>query len=281
VTFPRTTIVLLVMALTSCSVFVPLSPDELSQPINPAAGRLEINNTLPGPDPGAGLPLQTLHFVIEGYGSIPTQLSTVVESIYAEVMNQTALYSFKPKHNYRVVIYKTPEEFRAKTGQPEWSGGMKTGTSVFTYEQAMINVVLAHEITHVIFGEFMQQSGFGYRWLNEGLAMYIEAHFDPVRNYEGIRSMWNHQIRENIPMDIESIVKFSPYSEEAKYVSVWYSTVASMTGFLIQRGSALNFSLFLKELKNGTDIERAIQLAYPGKFNSLQQLYDSWRGSLN
>lgn len=270
--------VIALLFLSGCAGFVPMDQSELQA--QKTLSQKPTYRTLPGPDPGSGLPLSTLHFTIEGYGAIVQEKAQTLETIFSEIMNQTALYSFKPKENYRVVIYLTKEEFQRKTGQPDWSGGMKTGRGVFTYEQDGVDSVLAHEMTHIIFGEFMEAEGNNHRWLNEGLAMYIDAHFESRRRFDDVASEWRERLRAEPLMTLDAILAFKPYSEKDRSVRLWYATAADFTSFLIRNGGAFNFSLFLKELKNGTPIDQALSSAYPGKYRSLQELYAVWRGTL-
>jgi hypothetical protein len=263
--------------LPACADFVPLEPSDMPQP----SQQKPSYRTIQGPDPGSGLPLTTLHFTVEGYGATVQDKAQVVEKIFGEIVNQTALYSFKPQENYRVVIYQSKEEFQRKTGQPDWSGGMKTGRGVFTYEQDDVDSVLAHEITHIIFGEFMEAEESKHRWLNEGLAMYIDAHFEHNRRYDDIEGEWVARMRAEPPlMRLDDILSFKPYSEQDRAVRLWYSTSADFTAFLIKNGGAFNFSLFLKALKEGAPIDQALMQAYPGKYRTLAELYAVWRGTL-
>lgn len=267
---------LALLFLPACAGFVPMDPSETPTDVS----QKPTYHTIAGPDPGAGLPLTTLHFVVEGYGAVVQEKAQVLEKIFNEIVNQTALYSFKPEENYRVVIYRTPQEFRSKTGQPGWSGGMKTGRGVFTFEQDNVDAVLAHEITHIIFGEFLEKEEVNYRWLNEGLAMYIDAHFDAGRRYDDIEEEWLGRLRAEPLMSLDDILAFKPYSEKDRAVRLWYSTVAHFTAFLIKNGGAFNFSLFLKALKEGAAVDQALMQAYPGKYRTLEELYAVWRGTL-
>jgi hypothetical protein len=255
-----------------CAGFVPI--DEAPRGV--AAAPADI----PGPDPGAGVPIRTMNFLVEGYGTTPQANTTLVEKIYSEVTTQTALSTFRPKENYRVVIYKDAQEFRTKTGQPEWSGGMKYKNGVYTYEQNGIETVLSHEITHVIFGDFMGRATANYRWLNEGLAMAIEARFTPGQTWEGQLASWASQVRGKPLMPLAQILSFQPYSEETKSVEVWYATSASLVGYLIDNGGAFNFSVFLSTLRGGGTLDQAFQTAYPGKYKSADELYSLWRATV-
>ncbi len=271
-------IVFAALFLTGCGDFVPI--DQANLPAPSSSQKPPTYLTLPGPDPGGGLPFTSLHFVVEGYGTVPQDKAQTVEKIFSEITDETGLYSFKPEENYRVVIYQTQEEFLRKTGQPQWSGGMKTGRGVFTYEQDNVDATLAHEITHIIFGDLLGQEEHKHRWLNEGLAVYIEAHFDRWKRFDDVQAEWHERIHSAPLLTMDAILDFKPYSEKDREVGIWYATVADLTAFLIQNGGNLNFSLFLKALAAGFTPDQALVQAYPGKYASLNELYAVWKGTL-
>jgi len=235
---------------------------------------------IPGPDPGFGGPYPSLHFVIEGYSEFPQQVAEISEKIYSEVMNKTALYSFKPQENYRIVVYKNKEEFATKTGQPDWSGGLNTGREVFSYEQAGLNMVLAHEITHLIFSEFLGDRTKEFRWLNEGLAMNIEILFHPTLTPDEQKREWEEVLAKSPKFSMEEIIAFNPYKENPERVNVWYKTAASLTGYFLDKGGAFNFSLFLKAVRSGMRVDDAFKSVYSGKFGSAEELFTLWKGDV-
>ena len=54
-------------------------------------------------------------------------------------------------------------------------------------------------------------------------------------------------------------------------------TATSLVNFLREWGGALNFSFFMKSLKEGATLDDAIAKAYPGKVRTMEELYDFWR----
>lgn len=204
----------------------------------------------------------------------------MAEKIYSRIMDATALYSFKPRENYRLVIYKDKDEFTRKTGQPEWSGGLNTGREIFSYEQPGLAMVLAHETTHLIFSEYLEGQVKSLRWLNEGLAQNIEILFHPIATPDSMRDEWRSEIRKTKLMSLEEIMAMNPYRASESRVALWYKTSASLTGYLLERGGTFNFSLFLKSLKMGRGLNEALTSAYPGKFKSWEGLYSAWASEM-
>ncbi|MDD5656763.1 MAG: hypothetical protein PHF00_05855, partial [Elusimicrobia bacterium] len=120
---------------------------------------------------------QSLHFLVRAYGTGKAQqIADVAEACYQRIMMDTGLSSFKPLGGlYRVVVYADANEYLKKTGQPGWSSGLSIGNAIYTYEGGHIEGVPCHEMTHLIFYEFMGRSVPEQRWVNEGLAVFEES----------------------------------------------------------------------------------------------------------
>ena len=56
---------------------------------------------------------------------------------------------------YEIVVYGSQDEYRKKTGQPDWSAGVTVGNSIYTWYSPVLNGILSHEMTHLIWFEYM------------------------------------------------------------------------------------------------------------------------------
>jgi hypothetical protein len=85
-----------------------------------------VTGAYPGLDPGAN-ELDSLHFKTHAYGStVCQQASDESEASYTRVMTDTGLNSFTPRGMYEIVVYGSQDEYRKKTGQPDWSAPSAT-----------------------------------------------------------------------------------------------------------------------------------------------------------
>lgn len=258
------------------------------------------------------LSYRSLHFVVYGYDSGKNmKTAEIAEDVYKKVMFDTNLMSFKPRENYRITIYRTPEEYRHKTGLPAWSGGGamtkplgqvlpeergdRARTSIVTFESVLSAPLIAHEVTHLIFGEFMAfetSADFGrVLWLNEGLATFEEMEFygEGSRGdfVQVARSIVKHEV-----FPISELITFRPMQtipqnmgryhfmnqpHDYTNIDLWYWHVQYLTQFLIQREGQYSFYIFLNGLKNGKIFVDALQEAYPGKWRTLGELENEWR----
>jgi len=222
---------------------------------------------------------ETLHFKVSSY-SDPEKYSEICENNYTRIMQDLGLYSFVPQNPYDVTVYKNSEEYHKKTHQPDWSGGAAYINSLLLYESPSLETTIAHEMTHLIFNEFMGLSmPDNIRWLNEGAAVYEQTRAD-TRSEAYYSSSLETAIKPN-PIPFSQMINLAPRTESQKNVDRWYTQVWSVTYFIIQRGGAFNFSVFLGKLKEGDSLDAALAEVYPGKWNSASELENSWKKYIN
>ena len=218
-------------------------------------------------DPGAS-ELESLHFKIRAYGSDNTkQVSELAEADYNRIMLDTNLYSFHPTGLYEIVVYGSADEYHKKTSQPDWSGGATVGNAIYTYVSPALAGTLAHEMTHLIFFEYMGRVTIDHRWVNEGLAVYEEM---AALGGRGDMFPSARASMRQLPLPMDQMIHLVPATEREKTVSVWYCEAESMVQFMVERGGRIGFSQFLDALKNG----RSFDEAFPAGFAQWRSLAD-------
>ena len=233
-----------------------------------------------GLDPGAS-DEQTLHFDVSGYGINETQQAADrAEAAYNRIMVDTNLYSFKPSGLYKIVIYGSPEEYRRKTGQPGWSGGVAVGNSIYTFAGPQLDMTVAHEMTHLIWYEYMGRLDPDQRWVNEGLAVYEEEKAAAEEGYRGDLYADINGLMRSQPIPMDQMIKLTPATERERTVSVWYAESVSMVRFMIERGGRIGFSQFLASLHDGLNFDAAVAAGFPGQWHSLNDFDQAWQRSL-
>ena len=240
------------------------------------AARLPVESPYKGLDPGYKT-TETAHFVINAYdSSAAAHYASLCEENYSRIMQDLGLYSFVPARPYNVVIYRDAAEFHARTGQPEWSGGAAYGNALLLFEGDGLNATMAHEMTHLIFNEFMGLSqAASLRWLNEGVAVYEETRSD-----QGSAAAYASRVASGVapnPIPFSQMVNLAPQSESQKNVDRWYAQVGSVVGFLVRQGGSFSFSIFLRKLRDGVSVDRALEDTYAGMWKKLPDLEKSWK----
>lgn len=265
----------------ACAGCVSLPPGEAGH--EPPGARVTPGDAFPGLDPGAK-ELASLHFNVRAYGSERArEAADLAESLYNRIMADTGLYSFKPPGLYSIVVYGGREEFLRKTGQPEWSAGLAAGNAVYGYDGPALAPVLAHEMTHLIFHEFMgpgRRDSPELRWINEGLAVYEEFSGSALG---GAPSGWSPEQRyllKSRPIPFDQMAALVPATERERAVGLWYQQVGDVLRFLIERGGRNGVGQFLSALRRGRSQDEAIRESFPGLWGGLRELEAAWRAGL-
>ena len=220
---------------------------------------------------------ETAHFAVQAYSSdSAANYASLCEENYTRIMQDLGLYSFVPARPYNVVIYRDAEEFHRKTKQPDWSGGAAYGNALLLYEGKTLKATIGHEMTHLVFNEFMGLSqAESLRWLNEGAAVYEES-----RSNQTSAAFYSEGLRLGIapnPIPFSQMVNLVPQSESLRGVDRWYTQVGSVTGFMIKQGGSFSFSIFLSKLKDGAAMDKALAETYTGMWKTLADVEKSWK----
>ncbi|MBI2788808.1 MAG: hypothetical protein HYX59_09015 [Elusimicrobia bacterium] len=238
-----------------------------------------MEGVYPGLDAGAQ-ENSSLHFKVKAYGQDTVLgVSAQAEAAYTRIMTDTGLNSFMPRGLYQIVVYGTQDEYRKKTGQPDWSGGVAVGNAIYTYSSARVDAVLSHEVTHLIWFEYMGRVNPDHRWVNEGLAVFQENKAVGSRGQGDLFSSVRGTMRsQTIPMD--QMIRLVPATERAYEVSLWYAQAESMVRFMIERGGRIGFSQFLGALRYDKNLDQAVAEGFPGSWRTLEELERDWKRSL-
>lgn len=271
---------LLTAALAAACVPV---PDELSGEIAPAGPSQAQDGPFAPLDAGAAQ-LDSLHFTVRCYGQQEArQISDSAEASYNRIMVDTNLFSFQPRRLYQIVVYGSAEEYRRKTHQPGWSGGATVGNAIYTYQGPGLPMTVAHEMTHLIFHEFMGPqlvANTDLRWINEGLAVYEENKAANANGYPGDIFASIRPLVRSQPLPVDQLVHLVPASERERTVNEWYAQAESMIQYMIDRGGRLGFSSFLSAIRDGRGVDFALGQSFPGVFRDLNDFSQSWQRSL-
>lgn len=250
---------------------VALSPEMLPVAHNPAG---DLSRRFEDLGPGAHLE-PSLRFLVKAYGPAKAkEVSAEAEKDFERVVAHTGLFSFRPGGLYPVTVYKDEEEYLAKTGQPGWSGGVAAGNAIYTYESPDLARTLAHEISHIVYQEYMGGPG-KLRWFNEGLAVYEELQ-DAGPEDRAVIEGWMAQARAD-PMPFSRMVDYAP--GEGGGVHLWYGQSASVASWLVEAGGRGGVAKFLELTKSGAGLDQALGQAFPTLCTDLESLEQRWRAA--
>jgi hypothetical protein len=267
-------VVVVVSALGACIPY----PGELPDDARGNSLVRAVDGVYPGLDPGAN-DQQSLHFRVRAYGAdVASTVSELCEQSYTRIMNDTGLYSFQPRGLYQIVIYGSQDEYRKKTGQPDWSAGVTVENAIYSFYSPNLPGILSHEMSHVIWYEFMNgRLSEQQRWVNEGLAVYQES---KTRNRGQDLFVNLIPTMRSAPIPMDQIQNLAPNTERAYEASLWYAQAESMIRFMIERGGRIGFGQFLSAIRDGQGFDAALYAGFPGQWRTMVDFYNDWKRSL-
>lgn len=176
----------------------------------------------------------------------------------------------------KIYIFPNKESYLQSTGQPEWSAGAADAQNraIYTYEGSgnFLISLLPHELTHLIFRDFVGFEGGIPLWLDEGIAQYEEK-----EKLLDIRSKVKEVVMDEKHIPLTSLTRMDVRgSDNTALVALFYAQASMLVGFLIEEYGSDKFTHFCRQLRDGKDIEESLRFAYPGKFRTIDELEQSW-----
>lgn len=201
----------------------------------------------------------------------------------------------------RVKIYIYPDEhsFLAATSQPKWSQGMADYANKkiisYAWSQMFMDALLPHEITHLIFRDYVGFKGEIPLWLDEGVAQWQEE-----KKRKEIKHIARQLYKKNELISLEDMMtldirlvsegvstvralqsdnekpKFVFVSSE-KLVQLYYTQAVSLVVFLIEEYGSSRFINFCRQLRDGKALDDALRFTYPLEIRSLKELEREWK----
>lgn len=177
----------------------------------------------------------------------------------------------------KIYIHPSKEAFQKATGQPAWSHGMASylDKSIHAIEtnDNFLDAVLPHEITHLIFRDFVGFKGEVALWMDEGVAQWEE---DDKR--EAALAVMPELVARAEVMTTQTLTSLDIRSEQdPKKVRIFYMQAISLVDFLIKNYGASSFTALCRELRDGKSLLAAMRAAYSNSIRDLEDLDDKWR----
>lgn len=250
--------------------------------------------------------IRSEHFIIyfqEPAKEFADAVSAKAEEYYNSVSRDLGYVRYENfwKWENRVKIYLYPDHssYTAGSGARSWSHGVADYKNklIISYvgSSEFLNTLLVHEITHLIFRDFVGFRGNIPLWLDEGVAQWEEENTRPARIYAikslaqkeqlfSLESMMQLDVREINAGEYILVSRLHGDSGEKskvrikgdELVKIYYLQAFSLIGFLIERFGADNFIIFSRQLRDGKDMNEALKFAYPTQIRSLSELETQW-----
>ncbi len=223
------------------------------------------------------------HFIVK-YVTNETQAKDVAhkaEGYYRKVADDIGYGRYSEFWQWdkrvKIFIHPTKEAFQKTTGQPAWSDGMASyfNKEIHTIEGTpdFLDSVLPHEITHLIFRDFVGMSPYVPLWMDEGVAQWEES-----SKRQLAKQMIKELIRKADVYSIERLTHTDIRREtDPTRVTVFYVQAISLVDFLIGKYGTSSFAAFCRDLRDGKTFEAALKSAYGQSFSTLEEMELRWR----
>ena len=179
----------------------------------------------------------------------------------------------------RVRIYIHPDHgsFLKATGQPDWSQGMADYKNKqiisYAWSKGFLELLLPHEMAHLIFRDFVGFKGEVPLWLDEGVAQWAEK-----AKRQAIKAMVRQLFKEDTLLSLKDMMSLDVRNiTQSDRVSAFYVQAVSLVDFLIERYGSSNFVDFCRNLRDGETLEEALSSAYPTHIHNLAELEERWK----
>lgn len=226
------------------------------------------------------------HFIIHYVSSreFAEQVGRTAEKYYRKIARDLGFARHDKfwlwERRARIYIYRSRADFTHATGSPKWAAGKADyeARTIATYEGSttFINSVLPHELTHLIFMEFVGFERDIPLWLNEGVAQWED---DTQRDKAIGLARYLHFRKRLTPVRRLMTVNVGDVESTGQAVA-FYSQAVSLVGFMIEKYGSSRFRTFCGQLRDGKPVEDALRFTYPGTIRSIEALETEWHQHL-
>jgi len=201
------------------------------------------------------------------------KVKKLAESYYWKLENKLGLLHLQ--FHTKIYIYDNKEDYLKFTHQPAWSSGCaylkeKTIKSFFNSED-FLNRVLPHELGHIMFNEYLAGREVPL-FLHEGIAQFCEK---SLRRYR-FKYIIKKALRGKMFIPLGKLVKIEGryLAKNLQEVSIFYAESIGIVDYLLEKHGKFNFRSFLREIKESSDLEKAIKWAFG--YDSIEELNEEW-----
>ncbi len=222
------------------------------------------------------------HFIVHHYKdrSFANQIKKASEKYYKEIAREIG---FSRHSNFwtwdnrcHIYLFPNKETYIQSTKQPEWSAGAAdyTNRSIYSYKgsKSFLTALLPHELTHLIFRDFVGFTGQIPLWLDEGLAQYEEK-----EKLLDLRKQVKEVVEAEKQIPLIQLMQLDVRgSKDTALVALFYAQSSMLVGYLIEEFGPDKFTHFCRQLRDEKGVEEALTFAYPGKFRTIEELEEAW-----
>lgn len=218
------------------------------------------------------------HFIIyyqEDNTGFVKELINRAESYYNSIVEELGFRRFdfwSWDNRAKIYLYKNNASYLQDTQRAAWSGGsvsVKTRTiQSYIGQESFFDSILPHEMTHIIFREFVGEKNNLPLWLDEGVACSQEK-----ATLGGRMDIAKNIINRNNYLKLDKLSEVRDASLLVPYI--FYAESASVIVFLIQEYGSDKFLDFCRKLRDKEAWKQALLGAY--RFSDFEEMENAWK----
>lgn len=231
--------------------------------------------------------IKSEHFIVyfQGGEQFAKDVLRQSETYYRKIASELGYqrYSGFWTWDNRVKIYIHPDRpsFLAATNQPKWSQGVANYTkkeiSSYAWSEGFLDALLPHEMTHLIFRDYVGFKGEVPLWLDEGVAQWMEP-----RKREAVKRVIKQLSDQGKLLSLNQMMTLDiRQSNDSELVRIYYIQAVSLVSFLVTKYSAARFTNFCRQLRDGKSIVKSLTFAYPVSIRSIEEFQKKWLKHIN
>jgi hypothetical protein len=216
------------------------------------------------------------HFIIYHKNVSPDYLNRLAikaENYYKSITSRLGFNRFdfwSWDNRCKIFLYSDTDSYINATGSISWSRAHVNvlDKHIVTYagQEEFFDIILPHEMAHIIFREFVGFDKSLPLWLDEGVAILAEADSSQRLMYA------KEAVLKGAYIPLDKLSNMNNYASMDPYI--FYSQSASVVDFLLDRYGRNNFVNFCRELRDNNSWQAALKKVY--KIESLDDLQRRW-----
>jgi len=241
-------------------------------------------------DPAGWLKFEGDHFVILCASSDDEEMAHDIlnhaEDYYNDIADDIGYSRY---HNFwtwdnrvKIILFHDKDSYVQTTGQPPWSQGFASMYSelfkskiIVSYRDQpnFLEVILPHEVTHLILHDFIGFDRPIPRFFDEGVAQ-LEQKDDSLSHMD----VMVHLIVGGKIIPLQDLLRYDlmAHKNDAESVSIFYVESLYIVDFLVKTYGKDAFKDLCRHLRDGDDFEQALKSTYYPTIDSMQTLQEKW-----
>lgn len=237
----------------------------------PAFARAEVSTSL-------WQTKKSQHFIIyyqEAADDFVNEVAASAEKYYNSIVDELGFrrmdfWSWDDRA--KVYLFNNSADYLNETGSAAWSGAQvsvkRRTIKTFIGQKTFFDSILPHELTHIIFREFVGSRTDLPLWLDEGIACSQEKS-SLISRMEAAKAL----VKQDAYLKFDKL--FAIYNSTLIVQNVFYSESAAVIVFLLKKYDQELFLDFSRKLRDGIPWKDALLNTY--HFANFEEMESAWK----